>query len=115
MFCQKCGSECKEGALFCSNCGAPLVVQSESDNISKIPDHLAMSILTTLFCCIPFGIVSIVYAVKTGMSKEFGHVEKARFYSKKAFSWSIWGIIFGIAFVMLYGLVLSLTTHDPLC
>src|SRR5438128_1439779 len=32
--------------------------------ISHVPNYLVQSILCTLFCCLPFGIVAIVYAAQ---------------------------------------------------
>ena len=38
-------------------------------NTQNIPNHLVWAILSTLFCCLPFGIVSIVKDfVKSQMS-----------------------------------------------
>ena len=97
MFCPKCGTENTEGAVYCSKCGLSLTAGNpiNKQNTEKIPNHLVMAILITLFCCIPFGIVSIIYAVKTDSAKAAGNYELATSYSNKAFNWGIWGLIHG--------------------
>ena len=53
-----------------------------------IQDYLAFAILTTLFCCLPFGIVAIVYAAKVGSLKSAGDLTGALAMSKKAKLWT---------------------------
>lgn len=58
MFCKQCGKEITENAEVCTHCGA------RQTPPVQIKSHLAEAIITTLCCCLPFGIVSIVYAAK---------------------------------------------------
>lgn len=37
MYCPNCGSENKEGAQFCFNCGKPLTILSTANNVSSTP------------------------------------------------------------------------------
>jgi Interferon-induced transmembrane protein len=67
-----------------------------------VPNHLVWAILATLFCCLPFGIVAIVYAAKVDSLVAGGDYHGAVDASDKAKMWS-W-ISFGVpvAFGMLY-------------
>jgi DNA-directed RNA polymerase subunit RPC12/RpoP len=70
----------------------------------SIPTYLTQSILVTLFCCIPFGVVSIVYAAQVEGKMISGDYAGAHFSSDKARSWcwiSFWcGLIPNLIFVI---------------
>lgn len=55
----------------------------------SVPNHLVMAILVTIFCCLPFGIVAIVYAAQVNGKLQSGDYAGAQEASKKAktFSW----------------------------
>ena len=54
-----------------------------------IPNQMAWAILTTLFCCLPLGIVSIVYAAQVDGKRAAGDIAGARIASDKARFWAI--------------------------
>lgn len=54
-----------------------------------IPNQMAWAILTTLFCCLPLGIVSIIYAAQVDGKRAAGDIEGARNASDKARFWAI--------------------------
>lgn len=54
-----------------------------------IPNHLVWAILSTLFCCLPFGIVSIVYASQVDGKRAAGDIAGAREASGKAKFWAL--------------------------
>lgn len=54
-----------------------------------IPNHLVWAILTTLFCCLPMGIVSIVYAAQVDGKRAAGDIAGALESSRKAKFWAI--------------------------
>ena len=56
---------------------------------------LASSILTTIFCCLPFGIVGIVYAAQGSANYEAGRYEEAERASRIARNWTIASFLFG--------------------
>lgn len=64
--------------------------------------HLVMAILVTLFCCLPFGIVSIIYATKVEGPFYSGNYQLAQMNSNKAKNWAIAGIITGLVGGFLY-------------
>ncbi len=54
-----------------------------------IPNHLVWAILSTLFCCLPLGIVSIVYASQVDGKRAAGDIAGAREASNKAKFWAM--------------------------
>ena len=70
-----------------------------------VPSHLVWAILTTLFCCLPFGIVAIVYASQVSSKLAAGDIEGATEASGKAKTWC-WvsfgvGLFFTFAYIVL--------------
>jgi len=59
------------------------------------PNYLVWAIVTTVLCCLPFGIVSIVYAAQVNSKWQMGDFEGAKLSSKNAKLWA-W-ISFGVA------------------
>ena len=79
MFCPKCGKEVQEGTTFCPNCGNSFAAGGTQAaqppmQTKVISSGLVPAILVTLFCCLPFGIVSIVYAAKVSSLLQSGDV-----------------------------------------
>jgi len=63
---------------------------------------LAESILVTIFCCLPFGIVGIVNASQVNSRLAAGDYEGAVRASKEAGKWTKIGFWIGIAVIALY-------------
>lgn len=59
-------------------------------------NNLVWGILTTLFCCLPFGIVSIVFAAKVNGLWAGGDHVGARDASEKAKKWAIIAAVVGV-------------------
>ena len=70
----------------------PAVVSNPPNNAGvpaeQVPSNLVWAILSTLCCCLPLGIVSIVYASKVEGYVIAGDIEKAKENSKKAAMWA---------------------------
>ncbi len=69
------------------------------------PNYLVWAILTTVFCCPPFGIVSIVYAANVNSKWSAGDYEGAGKASRNAQIWA-WvafgsGIVIGLISMLL--------------
>jgi Interferon-induced transmembrane protein len=58
---------------------------------------LVESILVTLLCCLPFGIVGIVNASSVESRFRSGDIEGAKRASEQAGKWTKWGLFAGIA------------------
>jgi hypothetical protein len=71
-----------------------------------VPTYLVQSILVTLFCCIPFGIVAIVKAAGVSSALAAGDYQKALAASQSARTWC-W-VAFGVGLaVSIVGIVLQ--------
>ena len=71
------------------------------------PTYLALSIIVTVLCCLPFGIVGIVKS--SNVSKEYaaGNYAGAKDASKQAKTWSIIGLCCGLFWIILYIILLA--------
>ncbi len=77
--------------------------------------YLALAIISTILCCLPTGIVSIIYATKVNSAYEDGKYDEANRASRNAKTWGIVSIgiallgwivyilIFGVAFFSALG------------
>lgn len=66
------------------------------------PNNLVWAILTTLFCCLPLGIVSIVYAAQVNGKFAAGDLAGAQDSSRKAKQWAIWSAVAGVVVMVIY-------------
>ena len=112
MFCPKCGQENTESAAQCIRCGEAMPLAERQYGLgSSVPtlprevvnNNLVWAILATLFCCLPTGIVAIVYAAQVDSKVSGGDVVGARQSASNAATWS-W-ISFGLAMVGVIGYV----------
>jgi predicted secreted protein len=69
------------------------------------PNHLVWAILSTLFCCLPLGIASIVFAAQVNGKWASGDYTGAVESSKKARTFALWGTIIGAVVAVLWLLV----------
>ena len=60
------------------------------------------AILTTLFCCLPFGIVSIVFAAQVDSKYNGGDAAGARQASENAKKWAMISAIVGVGAVVVW-------------
>ena len=68
----------------------------------KPDSNLGLAIFTTICCCLPLGIVGIIFASKVGDLYNSGRYEEAVQAAKDAKKWSTWGIIGGVVVWILY-------------
>ena len=130
MYCPNCGAENSEDATYCANCGSelrkietpgmdvppppqqdmqtpqPEMQTSNAPQSSQpsVPNYLVQAILTTIFCCLPLGIVSIVYAAQVNGKVAAGDRAGALESSRNAKMWA-W-ISFGAGLVVIVGYLL---------
>lgn len=126
MYCPQCGTEAKENARFCAKCGRDISNSSEqprsahetreagpyapnyrTEDRPHVPNHLVWAILATIFCCVPTGVVSIVYAAQVNERIAAGDFAGARESSQKAKTWA-W-VSFGLGIPVLTFLFLLLS------
>ena len=75
-----------------------------------MPDtYMVWAVLVTVFCCLPFGIVSIVKASQVSSLYKQGRYQEAVAASEAAKKWAIWSAVAGVVlsiigfFLGLYG------------
>jgi predicted secreted protein len=79
---------------------------------SPPPNNLVWAILTTLFCCLPFGIVSIVYAAQVNGKWQAGDVAGALESSRKARQWAMYAAIAGVVIIVIYIILIAVGTAN---
>jgi hypothetical protein len=136
-YCINCGQPLEGDVKFCPGCGVPVpplqpepqpepqqaygqyepqpqpsYAQPQHETRKqptepKPTNYLIWAILCTIFCCLPFGIVSIVYAAKVDNLWNAGQYYEAQDASRKAKIWLLVGAIIGLVslainFVMIF-------------
>lgn len=118
MTCPNCGTANLDTASICANCGRPLTGAAPSAQASytppppprpsgfgaaapgtPIPNYLVQSILVTLCCCLPLGIVAIIFSAQVNSKLAAGDVAGAQEASANAKKWC-W-IAFGVGIALL--------------
>ncbi len=114
MYCPSCGSENQDDGGFCKDCGRSLSHPSlrhpgESAAPAPpvhVPNYLVQAILVTVFCCLPFGIVSLAFAAQVNGKVASGDIEGAQRMSEDARKWAwvaFWvGLAITIAVILFY-------------
>ena len=105
MNCPNCNQPLpQESSAFCPNCGAQVGVRAAEPvrpqvqtaaPVQTVPSHLALGIFSTLCCCLPLGIVSIVYAAQVSSQAAAGNIAGAMESSRKAKFWGVLSIVLG--------------------
>jgi hypothetical protein len=93
MYCTNCGNELPPGAIACTNCGQATPHFPPPPNV---PNYLVHSILVTLCCCLPLGVVALVYSSQVNTKLAAGDVAGAEASSRSARTWVIVAFIGGI-------------------
>lgn len=135
MNCPNCGVSNLDNASICVNCARSLAGGGAASSYTppppppssftggggpspatggQIPNYLVQSILVTLCCCLPLGVVAIIFAAQVNSKLAAGDVAGARDASSKAklfcwiafgigvVAWIIWFSMFGMGFVQAY-------------
>ena len=76
--------------------------QNQAPPFPKPSNNLVWGILTTILCCLPFGIVSIVFASKVDGLWYSGRYQEAKDAARKAGTWAIVSASIGILFSIIY-------------
>ena len=105
VFCQGCGAENSDQNISCENCNQPLTSNNQKSNpkhYENVPNYLVTSIIVTLCCCLPFGIVAIVYAASVNAKVAAGDIQGAKAASGTALMWCYLGAIPSIILWVIY-------------
>ncbi len=107
MYCRKCGGQNDDNAYKCVQCGEVLQQAPQVGLPTQtIPNYLVQAILVTIFCCLPFGIVAIVYAAQVNGKLQAGDTAAATDASKKAKTWCWVAFGVGLAVTLLYIIII---------
>ena len=125
--CPHCGGsmqvtpEARGKTAACPHCGQQLSIPTPAAapprvppmaRTPEVPTYLVWAILATLFCCLPLGIVAIVYSAHVDAFLSVGSVAEAAGQSRKARTWCwiafLVGLVSGI--VSLASLIIYLGT-----
>lgn len=123
MFCRRCGAQNEDGSTFCSSCGndlknSPIYAENPSVNgnynsgMKEVKNYLVWAILSTIFCCVPFGIPAIVYASQVDSRLRTGDYNGALESSRKAktWCWAAFGSGLAVGIIYLFIMLLSLSS-----
>ena len=113
MYCANCGANNDDRARYCEKCGNSMAGTASSAGGSgaadpppatreNVPNYLVQAILVTIFCCLPFGIVSIVYAAQVNGKVAAGDIAGARNASNSAKTWAWVSFGVGLGSVVVY-------------
>jgi hypothetical protein len=97
-FCANCGHEISDKATACPECGHPTGARAAGSGAAAaaIPTYLLQSILVTIFCCLPLGIVSIIYSTQVNSKLAAGDVAGAQAASGNAKRWALIALVAGL-------------------
>jgi hypothetical protein len=93
MYCTSCGHERADDATVCANCGQAVQIFAAPPHV---PNYLVQSVLAALCCCLPFGIVALVFAAQVNSKLAAGDVAGAQASSRRARTWIIVAVMAGI-------------------
>ena len=68
----------------------------------KVDTWLWQSIVATILCCLPFGIVGIVFAARANSEMGVGNWAGAAENARKARMWTLWAVGVGLTVIVLY-------------
>jgi hypothetical protein len=84
MYCTNCGTPRAETATSCTNCGA---VVEHFPVRPPVQNYLVHAILASFCCCLPLGVVAIIYAAQVNSKLASGDIPAAMTASRRARTW----------------------------
>lgn len=114
MYCPNCGAPNTDEMKRCGACGTHLDVQDAialhpeglgaqvtSIAVPPVSSHLLFAMMTTLFCCLPLGMVSLVYASQVQPRVARGDYLGAQLASQRARTWAVLSFVVGLLTILL--------------
>ena len=109
--CPSCGVQNADFSTKCEACGRDLTTLAGPTTAYRhVEDYLVRSILVTIFCCLPLGVVGIVYAAQVNGYLRNGDTGNAMAASENARFWSSLSFWLGLVGGIL-GLLVSVLSH----
>jgi len=116
--CPNCGTNNLDNASVCVNCGRSLSAGAQTSYTpppppsyggpgpgpvpgETIPNYLWQSIVVTLCCCLPLGVVGIIFAAQVNTKLAQGDIAGARDASQKAKMFTLIGFGIGLVIIIL--------------
>jgi len=84
----------------------------EQSTQPKPPTYLALAIISTILCCLPLGIVSIVFSTQVNSKYAAGDYEGAEKASKNAKLFWILAAVVGVVVGIIYFAVVGVTAFE---
>jgi hypothetical protein len=99
MYCTNCGTPRTDDATACASCGTRVRRFAPQ---APVNNYLVPAVLVTLCCCLPGGVVAIIYAAQVNTKLAAGDIAGAMAASRNAKMWT-WisagaGVLVGIAY-----------------
>ena len=106
-YCPQCGQPNPGSSVDCSNCGYdlhqeprprpdPQAVRRPLGRAQSLGVMLSLSIAATLLCCLPTGVVAIVYTARAMARRRDGDLEAASHAARIARRWLLVSILLGL-------------------
>ena len=118
MKCFNCGKEISDASNFCVYCGTKVeknvtcestsgITTSPTSSVSPTPpakpdNFMVWAILSTVFCCVPLGIISIINALDVDKLWNNGNYDGANEAARNAKKWFWWALATGLIFWVIY-------------
>ena len=130
MNCPNCGTSNLDNASVCVNCGRSLMGGPAQSSytpppppsygtpsgvpVATIPNYLVQSIIVTLCCCLPLGVVAIIFSAQVNSKLAAGDIAGAQEASSKAklFAWLGFGI--GLVVIIIWFAISGMATLQGL-
>lgn len=102
--CPSCGSLNQDAWIKCGACGTAFLAPDTAAPAPYVKDYLVTSILVTLCCCLPLGIVAIVFAAMSRSKLAAGDYRGAQADANTASTLCWVSFVLGILLAIGYAL-----------
>ena len=106
MYCTSCGVTRADNATVCTNCGERI---RHFPPRPPVNNYLVQAVLTAFCCCMPVGIVAIIYAAQVNSKLHAGDIAGAQAASKNAKMWCWIAFGAGLLVWLAYGAFMGIT------
>lgn len=106
MYCTSCGVPRDDNATVCANCGEPI---RRFPPRPQVANYLIPAVLSAFCCCLPLGVVAIIYAAQVNSKLATGDIAGAQAASKNAKMWCWIAFGAGALISLAYGAFVAYT------